>query len=350
MSNRDIVVVGASAGGVEALIDFVRSLPLGYDGSVFIVLHTAPYSPGYLANILNKDSALEAVYPRDGDKIKKGKIYVAPPDHHLIIENDTVLVRKGPKENRFRPSVDALFRSAAYSYGSAVVGIVLSGLLDDGTSGLWTIKRLGGFAITQKDAMYDSMPNSASAYVDIDYCVNAGDIGMLLSRLATEEAPTTNLLTESEMEMLKAEVVIAGHDHAFEMGIIQMGDLTAFTCPECSGALVSFKEGKIVRFRCHTGHAFTASSLLTGVTEQVENQLWKTMRGLEETTMLMEKIGQKFEEVGDPEMAKKFFKKGKESKKRSHILYDLITTQENVSEDERFKNEETPKLQKELIL
>ena len=165
MAQRDIVVIGASAGGVAVLTELVQSLPADFHAAVFIVLHIPPHSPSVLPQILSAAGPLQAVHPVDGERIQKGRIYIASPDHHLLIEDGHVVVRKGPKENRFRPSVDALFRSAAYIYGPRVIGIVLTGTLDDGTSGLWSIKRLGGVAIIQepKEAPFPSMPASTGA-------------------------------------------------------------------------------------------------------------------------------------------------------------------------------------------
>src|SRR5688572_25460972 len=141
-----VVVIGASAGGVESLREVVKGLPADLPAAVFVVLHISPFQPSSLPEILSRSGPLPACHPEDGAKIEAGRIYTAPPDHHLLIERGRVAVAKGPKENRFRPSIDALFRSAAYSYGPKVIGIVLSGALDDGTSGLWSIKRLGGTA------------------------------------------------------------------------------------------------------------------------------------------------------------------------------------------------------------
>src|SRR5256885_7605157 len=155
-----IIVLGASAGGVESLKDVLSKLPAKLPAAVCLVLHVPAYQPSSLPEILTKCGKLKAIHPADGAKIKPGFIYVAPPDHHLLIEKDHLAVTKGPKENRFRPSIDALFRSAAYSYGPRAIGIVLSGALDDGTSGLWSVKRLGGIAIIQEpsDARFESMP------------------------------------------------------------------------------------------------------------------------------------------------------------------------------------------------
>src|SRR5919112_258674 len=149
MSKKNIVVIGASAGGVIALVDLFKTIPKDFEGYIFVVQHLSPFSPSVLPQIIGRNTHLKAVHPNDGDEMKLNTIYIAPPDHHLLIEKDKVMVKKGPKENRFRPSIDALFRSAAYSYGSRVIGVVLSGLLDDGTSGLWSVKRRGGICVIQ---------------------------------------------------------------------------------------------------------------------------------------------------------------------------------------------------------
>ncbi|GAB3018001.1 chemotaxis protein CheB [Spirosoma pulveris] len=272
MAKRDIVVIGASAGGVVALKELVGSLPSDFNATIFIVQHVAAYATSMLPEILNHAGPLEAVHPADGDTIRSGMIYIAPPDHHLLVEHNRVLVKKGPKENRFRPSIDALFRSAAYNFGERTIGIVLTGLLDDGTSGMWSIKRLGGIGIVQKpeDAEYSSMPASVLEYVDIDYAVPLANIGALLCQLTTEEYPQSELnISPKEEEILKKEVLIASQKNAFEMGILDMGDLSPFTCPECAGVLVRFREGKLIRYRCHTGHAYTAGALLAEVDKSI---------------------------------------------------------------------------------
>jgi two-component system, chemotaxis family, protein-glutamate methylesterase/glutaminase len=338
MAKRDIIVVGASAGGVEALLEMVKTLPTDFDAAIFIVLHTAPYSPGFLPDVLNRKSAVEARYPADGEMVEPGNIYIAPPDHHLLIEDNKVIVRKGPKENRFRPSVDALFRSAAYCYGSRVIGVVLSGLLNDGTSGLWSIKRRGGIAVIQEDPIYDSMPQNVLEFVDVDYCVPANKVGELLERIVHEDAPEVTKLSERELKMMEAEVVIAAHDNAFEIGVLNMGKVSPITCPECQGALISFDEGKTVRFRCHTGHAFSASALLSGITKKVEDDMIKVRRGLHETAMLLEKISQRFEETGEDANARLFKQKAEDSISKSEILKDLALNEYSISEDTRFGN------------
>ncbi len=341
MEKRDIIVIGASAGGVTALIEFVKALPQNFDASIFIVLHLHPSSPSNLPQILNRFGIVKAAHATDGETIQTGRIYVAPPDHHLLLEKDRILVRKGPKENRFRPSIDALFRSAAYSYGSRVIGIVLSGLLNDGTSGMWSVKQMGGIGIIQdpKDALYDSMPVNVLEEVEVDYTVPVSEMGLLLHELINEKAPDMNDITPEQMEVMNMEVVIASNDNVIETGILNKGKLTFFTCPECHGALISLKEGTAVRFRCHTGHAFTASTLLAGVTESIEGQLWGAMRTLEEATMLLELIAGNFEKAGNAEAAEEFFKKAEESRQRSKLLQKTVISQEIISEDVRHNRE-----------
>lgn len=334
---RDIIVIGASAGGVSALKEIVRSLDSNFHASIFIVLHIPAYSRSNLHTVLNVQSSLPVVQPCDGDVIEAGKIYVATNDHHLLLEDNKVIVKKGPKENRFRPSIDALFRSAASVYGPRTIGIVLSGVLDDGTSGMWSIKRQGGLAIVQdpQDAEHPEMPQNVMQYVDVDYCLPANEIGPLLSKLVSEPSPEKYKFSPEELKRLKMEVIIATRDNSFEMGIMDMGELTPFTCPECEGALVRLFEGNIIRYRCHTGHAYTASSLLAEVTESIESKLWQVLRAMEETTMLLNSIADNFEKLENKESANEFRAKADRLKKRARHIHDSIFDQEQYSEDMR---------------
>src|SRR5688500_12382303 len=235
MSKRDIIVVGASAGGITALAQLVKSLPQNFTASVFVVLHIPASSPSNLPAILSRSGLLDAIHPKDGEQVKSGRIYVASPDHHMLLEGNRVLMKKGPEENRFRPSIDALFRSAAYTYGPRVIGVVLSGLLNDGTSGLWSVKRLGGVTIIQEpeDADYPSMPLNVLEYVKVDYVVPASNMGVLLSKLAKQKTSKRPRISKKEMESLKMEVIISKQDNAFAMGIMHEGELTPFNCAAC---------------------------------------------------------------------------------------------------------------------
>jgi two-component system chemotaxis response regulator CheB len=324
--HRDIVVVGGSAGAIDALIALVKGLPNDFSGSVFIVQHIPASSPSNLPEILSNAGTLEATHAQDGEPIRPGHIYVAVPDHHLLLEKRRIAVKRGPKENRFRPSIDALFRSAAYTYGPRVIGVVLSGALDDGTSGLWTIKRHGGSTIVQTpgDATFPSMPQNALEYVKVEHELAAADIPRMLVQLTREKVSAARKVSRKEMDLLKAEILIAHSDNAFQMGIIEMGQLTPFTCPECDGALTRLKEGRIIRFRCHTGHAFTISSLIAEVSENVEDLLWKSMRGLEESNMLLSQIGAHYRAHGKGAETKQFFQAANRMKARARIIHDSI--------------------------
>lgn len=245
-----------------------------------------------LPQILSNQGPLQAVHPADGDRIEAGTISVAPPDHHLLIEDGRVLVKRGPKENRNRPSVDALFRSAAYSHGPKVIGIVLSGALDDGTSGLWSIKRLGGVPVVQdpSESLFDSMPSNALNQVEIDYCLSAHEMGALVSRLTKEAASEQPAIVEQDRRKMKLEVEVAIEGDAFRKGMMKIGELTPFTCPECQGVLMRLKEGKITRFRCHTGHGFSARFLAFAQAQEVEEAIWAAVRALHEKESLLKRF------------------------------------------------------------
>jgi two-component system chemotaxis response regulator CheB len=300
---KDIVVIGASAGGIEAVRGIVGALPANFGGSVFVVVHTAANSPGVLASILSRGAMLPILIARDGERIAPGHVYVAAPDHHLMIEPGRMQLTRGPKENRFRPAVDPLFRSAAQTYGPRVVGIVLSGGLDDGTSGLSTVKKLGGTAIVQDphEAWAPSMPQSALNHVQVDHILRIDEIAPTLVRLASTPADAR----EGEWsvpEDVNIEIAIAKEDKAKEAGVLKLGEPSKYACPECHGVLLAVKDAIPPRFRCHTGHAYTLESLLSEMDEAIEDSLWNAIRALEERAMLMRQAADHLREVhGDGE-------------------------------------------------
>jgi len=224
-------------------------------------------------------------------KIKPNRIYIAQPDHHLLIRNGKVRITHGPKENRFRPAVDPLFRSAAYTYTNRVIGVILSGALDDGTAGLWTIKHYGGIAIVQDpvDAEVSSMPRNAMRQVKVGHCVPVSGIAELLVQLCRE------LLTEKpdvmKDEQTTKEIEIAAEENELEKGLMNFGELTPFTCPECHGVLSRLYNGDLVRYRCHTGHAYTVDALVASLAEKVEDYLYNAIRGMDETIILLNHLG-----------------------------------------------------------
>lgn len=306
MQVRRAVVIGGSAGALDGLLDIVRHLPLDFPAAVLVVVHLSPDHPSRLPELLNGAGPLEARSARGGEAPEPGRIYVAPPDHHLLLHRDRIMVSRGPKENRARPSIDVLFRSAAYTYGPGVTGVLLSGMLDDGTSGLWTIKQLGGHAVVQhpEEAEYPSMPLSAVQRVEVDDILPAREIGPRLVRQAGQPAADGHRgrpqMDERERHRLEVELRTAAEDNAFEGGVLNLGPMSTFTCPECHGAMVRLQEGRSIRFRCHTGHAFTPAALLSELRESVEATLWSAVRALDENVMLLEHLAKHFGEAGEP--------------------------------------------------
>lgn len=228
-----------------------------------------------------------------------------------------------------------LFRSAAYVCGPRAIGVVLSGALDDGTSGLWSIKRLGGLTVVQepKQSRFESMPRSALDYVDADYSLPSSEIGALLGRLVKEH-PVPDQAAEAEIKArMGTEVGIATDNSAFQKGVMELGDLTPFTCPACHGALVRIAEGKMSRFRCHTGHAFTDNALLEGVMESTGEMLWQVIRSLEESAMLLSHMGRRLKDAGDDTRAEIFFSKARELVNRSGTFHEDVLRHESLSGD-----------------
>jgi two-component system chemotaxis response regulator CheB len=336
MAHRDIVVVGASAGGMGALEALVAGLPEDFPAAMFVVWHLSPGVRSVLPRVLERAGPLPALNPVDGDRIEPGRIYVAPNDHHLLLEKGYIRVARGPKENRFRPAIDPLFRSAAYIYGPRAIGVVLTGALDDGTSGLWAIKLRGGTAIVQdpEDAQHRSMPLSALENVDVDYKLPAAKMGALLARLAREEAAPQPETAPPELERLQAEVKIAHGADALEQDVRRFGEFSAFTCPECNGVLTLLKDGSIRRYRCHTGHAYSADALVESTTEQVEHQLWRAVRSLDETVLLLNQLGEEFAKNGDTRAAEFCFSRAREAYQRSQPIREAAMGAEPVTADE----------------
>ena len=336
MNRKDIVVIGASAGGMEALARLVAGLPARMGASVFVVWHTAPGIKSVLPSVLSKAGPLPAAHAADGDPIEPGRIYVAPADHHMLLERGYIRIARGPKENRFRPAIDPLFRSAAYVYGPRVIGVVLTGALDDGTAGLWTIKLRGGTAVVQEpsEALINSMPLNALANVEVDHQAPVAEIGPLLGRLAEQPAPAVREIPQDEQQKTRHEIRIAREKDALEENIMKFGELSPLTCPECHGVLTQLREGSILRFRCHTGHAFSAQTLLNSNAEQVEARLWDAVRAIDETVMLLNTMGEELKRSGNLRAAELCFRQARRAHERSQPIREAATREEPLSSEE----------------
>jgi two-component system chemotaxis response regulator CheB len=285
---------------VRALSDLVARLPADLPATVLIVLHSSPTHESLLHQILDKAGPLRATAAVDGEKLQPGHIYVSVSDLHLMVEDHHIRLTRGPKECRARPSVDVLFRSAAYTFGPQVIGIVLTGALDDGTAGLWAIKDRGGIAIVQSphEALYPSMPQSALRHVAVDYTLPIRDMGALLDKLVKEEIDMKQL--RPVRRSMEIENRIAREGKAFEIGAMELGEPTHYTCPECSGTLAQVEDGSsLSRFRCHTGHAYTLKTLLADLDQSLDHTLWNVLRGIEERLLVLRELERHAQIAGD---------------------------------------------------
>jgi two-component system, chemotaxis family, protein-glutamate methylesterase/glutaminase len=284
-----IVVLGGSAGGLESLRELLRSVPTELDAAFLVVLHVPAHSPSHLDRILASDTQMPVLAPKDGDVLKRGHVYVASSDQHMMLEDGTIRQTRGPKECRARPSIDVLFRSASVIYGPRTIGIVLSGLLDDGTAGLWAIKDSGGFALVQdpQEAMYSPMPESAMRHVKADVVGSCSVLARAISDIASKKPAERR---KERSVRLETENRIASEGNGLQLGVMKMGKVSQYTCPDCHGVLVQIEEGTLVRFRCHTGHAFSLRALLAEVSESIDKGLWDTVRAIEERVLLLRQM------------------------------------------------------------
>ncbi|HYO94026.1 MAG TPA: chemotaxis protein CheB [Polyangiaceae bacterium] len=328
-----IVVIGASAGGVQALQQLVSDLPETLDAALFVVLHSSPSAPSALASILQRCTKLPVHEAEDGRPVTSGTITVAKPDYHLILDGDVVRLTRGPKENRTRPAIDALFRSAAHSHSERVTAVILTGALDDGTAGLWWVRDRHGTAIVQEpsDAAFPSMPTSALQYAGADYVVPVSGIGPLLAKLGSGTARSTAKPVSKELEV---EIHIAREGRGLQAGVMDLGPITPYTCPECHGILVQLKEGGVPRFRCHTGHAYSINNLLAEVTEYVEDALWNAIRSIEESAMLLKHIANHVRtSKDDSATAELFEKKATDTLRRADLVRQAAIEHQTLSQD-----------------
>lgn len=287
---RDVVVVGASAGGVAAVRRLVAELPPDFGAALFVTIHRGLQGPPVLAQVLDSAGPLPAAAARDGEPFAPGRIYVAPPDRHLLVGRDHVHVRRGPRENRSRPAIDPMFRTAAVHCSSRVVGVLLTGMLDDGTAGLLAIRRCGGLAVVQEpsDALFDSMPRSAIAHGAADEVVTLARLPELLARLVRQPRPPP----VEPPDALRYEAMIAAQELRMDPDHNVLGTLAPLTCPDCHGAMHEIRENGLIRYRCHTGHAFTAEALRAAQTEEIEKALYNALRSQEEQLALMRRMAE----------------------------------------------------------
>lgn len=339
MDHRDIIVIGASAGGLEAISTVLAAMPPGLDAAVLIVLHTSPRGESLLPRIFERAGNLPASHPRDGEAIERGKVYIAPPGFHMIVEDGFLRVLQGPRENLHRPAIDPLFRSAAAAYGPRVIGVILTGMLDDGTAGLMVLNASGGEAIIQdpESALFSEMPKSALEHVPKAHVAPLHDIPELLLQLIRSPLPNGGQRPRKAPVGAGKETRIAELDMDEIAREDRQGEPSTFGCPECGGVLWEIEQEGFLRFRCRVGHALTAKSLGAEQRQAVETALWEALRALEESSSLYRRMAVRATSSGHPLPAQLYEERASNTAENSRILRNFllrVNTEEDKEPDE----------------
>jgi len=324
MPPRFVIVMGASAGGVEALTRIVRDLPKDLPAAVFVTIHFPATGSSALARILGRAGKMAATHAVDGQRMQEGHIYIAPPDHHLLVFPDRMRLYRGPRENGNRPAVDPMFRSAALAFGARVIAVIMSGNLDDGTSGLIAVKRRGGIAVVQdpEEALFPSMPQSAVDHVSADHVVKLENMPALLNdlvrRTLVAEEPVESDDAEKDVEY--SEVDMARISDADS----HPGVLAPFGCPDCGGTLWEVREGELIRFRCRVGHAWTSEALLARQSETLDAALWTALRALEESAALSQQLAARAHTRGNARLAERLADNALLASRRAEVIRNVL--------------------------
>jgi len=308
-TTRDLVVIGASAGGVEALKAVASRLPGDLPAAICVVLHIAPTSTSALAGILDRAGRLPCRPAEDGEGLRPGHILVASPDHHLLVEDGHVRVTVGPRENNHRPSVDTLFRSAAHAHGADVVGVVLSGTRDDGSAGLAIIKSHGGVAVVQdpEDALYPGMPSSAISQVAVDAVAPAALVADAITALVNG--------TPLPDDVRASDPTVGPRSEAQQLTLV---------CPECGGVLSERREEGVLQWSCHVGHLYSFDSLAEAQGGAVEAALWTALRSLEDRAALMRRLAEHSDLQGRPRSSEMFGRQAERAQRQADLVRAVV--------------------------
>ena len=318
-----VIAVGASAGGLNAISELVSQLPSDLDGSVFVVLHLSKAALGdILVSRIQKNTSLPCKIAEDKEIIKTGHVYIAPPDAHLLVKEDHVIIGHGPAENRFRPSIDVLFRSVAASHGERTIGIILTGFLNDGTAGMMAIKQSGGYCIVQdpNEAEYPDMPLAVLENMEVDDCVSLKNMGKVIVEIINKAevkgvAAPQNIISESKLSEKSATGI---------NGVRSLGEKTVYACPDCGGGLWKIENGKIKHYRCHIGHSYSENDLLLKQSETTEHTLWVAVRMMEERKLFLQKIAKENDEKGLQRLSSQYNQRSKELEQHISTLKELL--------------------------
>jgi two-component system chemotaxis response regulator CheB len=324
MPSRDIIVMGASAGGVEALRAVLAKVPKDLPASIFVVLHLSPDHRSVLPRILDAAGPLRATHAQDGAALERGHIYVAPPDQHLVLDDGLMRLTRSAREGGHRPAIDPLFRTAARFHGARVIGIVLSGALDDGSAGLFAVKQRGGIAIVQdpEEALCGDMPRSALENVEVDYCLPTTEIAKMLDRLSREPVEIHSPIPP----LLEQETNIALERNSQAEN--PPGNPSEFACPSCGGVLNEVHDGKVLRFRCRVGHAYGVASLTTDQQDKVEAALWAALRALQDQIALNRRLAKRAHDRGHRRTAQAFEQYEESAREQADAIRSLLRKRE----------------------
>jgi two-component system chemotaxis response regulator CheB len=324
-----LIVIGTSTGGLDALKQILSRLPATFPAAVLVVMHVGPYK-STLPKLLQLQSTLSVRHAIDGESINASEVLIAPPDRHLFVEGNIVRLSAGPKENFSRPAIDPLFRSAAIAHRERVIGVVLTGNLDDGTVGLQAIKTYGGAAIVQDpaEAVASSMPRSAVEHVRIDFCLPLAGIAEKLVELTSRQmSPVEGSPTAG---MARTENSYATEDIPGIEELQQIGKTSEFSCPECSGALWEIGTARPMRFRCHTGHAYTATTLAAGQSRCIEEAIWSAVRALHERESLFKRTAKIAAETDRLGAAAEHLSSAEQAAHHAKVLREMLLQREPV--------------------
>lgn len=324
MARREIIAIGGSAGSIAVIRQICRALPVDLHASVLIVVHVGPGNQNLLAGILDSGGALPASTAVDGESLQEARIYVAPAGHHLLIDGRFIRLGRGPRENMSRPAIDPLFRSVGISAGSRAIGVLLSGMLNDGASGLADLKRCGGVTVVQSplDAVESEMPQTALLASDIDYRAPAKDLAALLSRLLQEE-PGPTLTPPASVAL---EVAIAMERPSDSCDIAEIADPVPLNCPGCGGTLSQLRDLPL-RFRCQVGHGYTAEALAHQQEDSIDEAFRLALRVIVERAVLMEKMALDALQCGRPIAVDTFEKRAQEYRRSAAALMNAALKQ-----------------------
>jgi two-component system chemotaxis response regulator CheB len=329
MANRDVVAIGTSAGGVEALSFLAKHFSRAFPASVLVTIHMPSQQRSALDEVLNRAGPLPATFARSGDTVKKARIYIAPPDRHLLLDGDRVTLGEGPRENNARPAIDPMLRSAALCCSARTIGVVLTGSLGDGASGLWAIRQGGGITVVQdpRDAAFPEMPLTALNRAKPDHVVTLSDMPMLLESLVHQPAGEPQSLPRS----LRYEVDVARTGRGSMQQMDSFGRRSVLACPDCGGVMWEIDEDELVRYRCHLGHTYTAELMSLALDESLRRALASALRALEERVALARKLYHQARDRGDRLLAETWAEKARGFEREMDVIRGSVRRMDRIA-------------------